>query len=151
MENSIIIRFEQVNKQTVGEITKIVGLVKAKFLVPIIDNLNLEANPRSAATGNVTEAIQETIRTSSTLMPFKTKGILLASSNYEELERDRIKITPQNEEIEGILDGGHNTLAVGLYILERALTNKGQTLPKGKKTWNDFKKLWMDYRELVNV
>lgn len=38
-----------------------------------------------------------------------------------------------------------------LYILERALTNKGQTLPKGKKTWNDFKKLWMDYRELVNV
>ncbi len=151
MDNSIIIRFEQANKQTVGEITKIVGLVKAKSLVSIIDSLNLEANPRSSATGNVTEAIQETIRTAPTLMPFKTKGILLASSDYEELERDRIKITPQNEEIEGILDGGHNTLAVGLYILERSLTNEGLALPKGKKTWNDFKKLWMDYRELVNV
>lgn len=151
MENSIIIRFEQANKQTVGEITKIVGLVKAKSLISIIDSLNLEANPRSSATGNVTEAIQETIRTAPTLMPFKTKGILLASSYYEELERYRIKITPQNEEIEGILDGGHNTLAVGLYILERALLNEGLSLPKGKKTWNDFKKLWNDYRELISI
>ena len=151
MDNSIIIRFEQANKQTVGEITKIVGLVKAKSLVSIIDSLNLEANPRSSATGNVTDAIQETIRTAPTLMPFKTKVILLASSDYEELERDRIKITPQNEEIEGILDGGHNTLAVGLYILERSLTNEGLALPKGKKTWNDFMEIWMDYRELVNV
>lgn len=56
--DSIIIRFEQSNKQSVGEITKILGLVKAKSLVSIIDCLNLEANPRASSTGSVTEAIQ---------------------------------------------------------------------------------------------
>lgn len=148
--DSIIIRFEQSNKQSVGEITKILGLVKAKSLVSIIDCLNLEANPRASSTGSVTEAIQETIRTTPMLMPFKTKGILLASSDYEELERDRIKITPQNVEIEGILDGGHNTLAIGLYILERALENEGVRLPKDKKTWHDFKALWNLHRESID-
>ena len=151
MDNSIIIRFEQSNKQTVEEITKIIGLVKAKSLVSIIDNLNLEANPRSSVTGNVTEAIQETIRTTPELMPFKTKGILLASSNYEVLERDRIKIIPQNREIEGILDGGHNTLAIGLYILDRALSIEGLSLTKGKKTWSDFKELWNCYRKKIDI
>lgn len=150
MEKDIIIRFEQVNKQTVGEITKIIGLVKAKFLVSIIDNLNLEANPRSSATGSVTEAIQETIRMAPELMPFKTKGILLASSEYEELERNRIKISPQNTEIEGILDGGHNTLAVGLYILDRSLSYVGKSMPKGKKTWREFKTLWADNRAEID-
>lgn len=148
--DSIIIRFEQSNKQSVGEITKILGLVKAKSLVSIIDCLNLEANPRASSTGSVTEAIQETIRTTPMLMPFKTKGILLASSDYEELERDRIKITPQNIEIEGILDGGHNTLAIGLYILEKALENEGVRLPKDKKTWHEFKALWNLHRESID-
>lgn len=148
--NSIIIRFEQSNKQTVGEITKIVGLVRAKSIIPIIDSLNLEANPRSSATGNVTEAIQETIRRTPLLLPFKTKGILLASSQYEELERDRIMLSPQNTEIEGILDGGHNTLAIGLYILEKAFVQAEKSFPRGKKTWNEFKQLWEDNRELVN-
>lgn len=147
--SSIIIKFEQSNKQTVGEITKIVGLTKAKFFVPIIDNLNLEANPRASATGSVTEGIQETIRTTPLLLPFKSKGILLATSNYTLLERDRVEICPQNHEIEGILDGGHNTLAIGLYILEKALGNAGKQMPKGKKTWSEFKTLWTDNRDSV--
>lgn len=74
MSNSIIIKFEGANEQTVGNITKVVGLVQARFFVPIIDTLNLEANPRSSKTGAVTDAIQETIINNPALFPFMSKG-----------------------------------------------------------------------------
>ena len=121
--------------------TKIVGLVEARYFVAIIDSLNLEAKPRSSKTGNVTDAIQETIGNSPELFPFMSKGILLASSSYEKLERNRIKITPDNLQIEGILDGGHNTLAIGLYILGQALEYHDESINKSTKNWDTFKEL----------
>lgn len=44
--NSALIKLDFVTEQTVGEITKIIGLMKAKFLIPIIDVMGLDANPR---------------------------------------------------------------------------------------------------------
>lgn len=149
--NSVIIKFEFTSEQTVRDIKKIVGLVKAKYMVSIIDTLNLDANPRSSKTGIVTDDIQESIETDPYVFPFKTKGILLASSGYEYLERGRIKITPENLEVEGILDGGHNTLAIGLYILKSALNYAGESMPRGSKTWDQFKTLWKENRSLVEV
>ena len=140
--NSITIKFDFPSEQTVGEITKIIGLVKAKYLVPVIDNMDLEANPRSSKTGPVTDAIQESIQYDSTVFPFKTKGVLLAASQYERLDRGRYRIAPINPRIEGILDGGHNTLAIGLYILKLSMEYKGIAFPKGSKTWDDFKQIW---------
>lgn len=147
---SIIIKFDFSSEQTVGEITKIVGLVGAKYMVPIIDGLNLEANPRASKTGSVTEAIQESIEKDPLVFPFKTKGILLAASNYERLERNRMKIITENVQIEGILDGGHNTLAIGLHILSKALDFKEIKMPKGSKTWDAFKALWTEYRDVID-
>lgn len=130
---SVIIKFDFPGEQTVGEITKVVGLVAAKYMVPIIDALDLEANPRSSKTGSVTSDIQESIETDPMIFPFKTKGILLAASQYECLERNRYKITPENRSFEGILDGGHNTLAIGLYILQRAMEARGLAFPRGRR------------------
>lgn len=146
---SIIIKFDFSNDQTVGDITKIVGLTMAKYLVPVIDFLNLEANPRASKTGPVTMAIQESIETDSLVFPFKTKGILLAASQYERLERGRVRIMPENPAIEGILDGGHNTLAIGLYILKRAMGYAGLSIPSGSKTWDEFKALWHKNRKII--
>ena len=146
---SLIVKFDFYSQQTVGEITKMVGLVKAKYLVPIIDFLDLEANPRSSKTGPVTDGIQESIERDAEVFPFKTKGILLASSQYEKLQRNRVRITPDNPNIEGILDGGHNTLAIGLYILKKALEQEGQSMPRGSKTWDEFKELWREKREVI--
>lgn len=150
-KKSIIIRFEGESEQVVGYTKKIVGLVKARFIVSIIDNLNLEANPRSAKEGSVTDAIQETLLTSKELFPFMTKGILLAASHYENLERTRIKITTTNPSIEGILDGGHNTLAIGLYILKKALEFHNESLPKKAKNWEQFKLLWIENRNFIDT
>lgn len=149
MKKNIIIKLEFANEQTVGQITKIVGLMRAKYIVSVIDALNLEANPRSSKTGFVTEAIQESIKIDPSVFPFKTKGILLAASQYKKLDRNRFEIMPVNSEVEGILDGGHNTLAIGLYILETALTHFGRTLKKGSKTWDQFKELWSEHRHVI--
>lgn len=151
MANAIIIKYECSSEQPAGDIIKIVGLVQARHLIPVIDHLNLEANPRSSKTGSVTDAIQETIENDPELFPIKTKGILLAASYYERLERKRLRITPVNPEIEGILDGGHNTLAIGLYILKYAMEYKGKMLPRGVKTWEDFKKLWDENRCVIDA
>ncbi len=148
---SIIIKFEGGNEQTIGDITKIVGFVKARFFVSLIDCLNLEANPRSSKTGAVTDAIQETIENSPALFPFMTKGVLLGFSNYERLERGRIKVCPENPQIEGILDGGHNTLAIGLHILKKALEYHGENMSRSAKTWDDFKKVWNERRNMVEA
>ena len=150
-QDAIIVKFDFSNDQTVGEITKIVGLVMAKYLVPVIDHLDLEANPRASRTGPVTAAIQDSIETDPATFPFKTKGVLLAASQYERLERNRVKITPSNPSIEGILDGGHNTLAIGLYILQNAMEYTGGIFPKGPKTWRDFKTLWQQHRGEVET
>ena len=146
---NVIIKFDYSVEQTVGQITKIVGFIKAKYLIPIIDILDLKANPRSSKT--VTTAIQESIENDPDVFPFKTKGILLASSQYERLERNRIKITPEDLEIEGILDGGHNTLAIGLYILKMSMIYAGMSFPKGEKTWDYFKELWSKNRNLIDA
>lgn len=149
-KDGVILKFEFLSEQTVGNITKFLGLVKAKYLIYVIDSLDLEANPRASKTGNVTNDIQESIETDAETFPFKTKGILLASSKYERLERGRIRIVFGDPKVEGILDGGHNTLAIGLYILKKALSYNGQNLKSGNKTWSEFKALWKDYRDLID-
>ena len=91
-----IVRFEQMTQQTVGDTTKIIGLVKIRDIASIIDDLDLEANPRSSKANAVTDGIQNSLESDTDLFPFKTKGILLASSQYTMLDRGRIIIKPQD-------------------------------------------------------
>lgn len=148
-ENGIIIRFTQSLSQVIGNVRRVIGLVKAKYLIPVIDELDLQANPRESKTGRITNAIQDSIVTNSELFPVETKGILLAATEYDELERERYRIRIQDPSIEGILDGGHNTLAIGLYILQIALDYAGETLPRGSRNWSQFKDAWAEYRRYV--
>ena len=146
-----IVRFEQMAQQTVGDTTKIIGLVKTKDIASIIDSLDLEANPRSSKTNAVTDGIQNSLESDPDLFPFKTKGILLASSEYTMLDRGRIIIRPQDRSVEGILDGGHNTLAIGLYMLKQALEFGGRSLDSKVRKWDEFKEAWTENRDLVSL
>src|SRR3546814_8421165 len=78
---------------------------------------DLEANPRAAKIGSVTNAIVESLEETPELFPFKSKGILIGTSSYEALQRNRFELTFDNPESEGILDGGHNMLAIGVHML----------------------------------
>ncbi len=150
MEASIIIKLESPNEFTLGEIKKITGHVTAKYIPAIIESLDLEANPRSSRTGNVTDAIQDSIAMNPILFPFKTKGILLAFSQYQHLDRGRMKLIVDNPALEGILDGGHNTLAIGLDILAKAFEHAEKKFPKGAKTWDQFKAIWDENNDILN-
>lgn len=147
---SIVIKFDHSSEQRLGRVTKIVGLVQANYIARIIDYLDLDANPRNSKTGAVTSAIQDSILHDPELFPFKTKGILLAAAGYSRIEEGEYEITVKNPALEGILDGGHNTLAIGLFILEGAYHHIDKPFPRGTKTWTDFKTLWEENRELVN-
>lgn len=91
--NELIIRFETVDRQTEGPVTRLVGFVRARNLLPLMDAATLEANPRTAKVGQITSDIREFIETTPDLFPFKTKGILVASANCKELERRRYHMT----------------------------------------------------------
>src|SRR5690554_118182 len=130
--NTLTLKFEQVSEQTTGNILRVTGLVKVRNLIPLIDTVDLEANPRSSKVGPVTDAIGDSLEATPETFPFKTKGILVGASAYEQRERSRYSLTFDDPDIEGILDGGHNTLAIGIYILKLALGDSTK-LKKAKK------------------
>lgn len=140
----LTLKFEQVSSQVSGFVNRITGLVKVKHLIPLISELNLEANPRDSKVGLVTAAIRESLETTPETFPFKSKGILLAASEYTELERKRYSLKFNSPDLEGILDGGHNTLAIGMYVLDLALGDEAPSQLKKVKLWQDFKILWDD-------
>lgn len=147
--NELIIRYDQVDAQSEGPVKRLVGFVRARNLLSLFDAADLEANPRSAKVGPVTADIIESIQKTPELLPFKTKGILIASSNCSQLERNRFRLIFENSSIEGILDGGHNTLAIGLHIL--GIAGVDQKTIRKIRTWPDFKATWEASRELVDA
>jgi hypothetical protein len=120
------------------------GLVKLKHFFDLIQFENLQANPRESKKSDITLEIQESLEDNSGIFPILSKGVLVASTNAVELDRDhRYKLTFENREIEGILDGGHNTLAIGRFILSQVLElpNEKREL-KEAKDFQSYKKLY---------
>jgi hypothetical protein len=137
---TVTIKFEKLAEQTVDHITRLSGFIRARSYMAIIDTLDLDANPRSAKVSKVTEAIIESITNSADLFPLKTKGVLLGATEYDRLDRGRFRVTFEQRQIEGILDGGHNTLAIGLRILE--LAGVPELSRRRVRLWADFRELW---------
>lgn len=140
---TVTIKFEQIAEQTVEGITRISGFVPARHFIPVIDNLDLDANPRSAKVSKVTAAIIESIENTPDLFPLKTKGVLLGATEYKRLDRGRVQVTFEQRSIEGILDGGHNTLAIALRILD--IAGAPEAKRKRVKLWSDLRELWGDF------
>lgn len=146
--NKVIVKFEQVADQATEAIRRLTGFVQAKYLVDLIDAADLNANPRSAKVGNVTDDIIDSIKKTKDIFPFKTKGILLAvSTPPRELERKRYELEFKDYEIEGILDGGHNTLAIAIHILNIA-TEEARAIRRIKR-WSDLKETWSLYKDKI--
>jgi hypothetical protein len=145
--SKIIVKYEHVAEQTHGAVKRLVGFVQAKSLLSLLDALDLDANPRSAKWGQVTEAIVESIRRDADIFPFKTKGVLIGCSDYEALQRQRYELRFDDPTTEGILDGGHNMLAIGSYILATALND--EKVGRKVKNWETFKDEWRNNHEAI--
>lgn len=102
-------------------------------LVGVSDN---KINPRAARENGITCDIRETLDLSPNLYWLMSKGILIATENCKVLDRGRVSLTTDGER-EGIMDGGHNALAISQFLITKLF-------PEVKifKTWVDCKEFW---------
>lgn len=145
--NKVVVKFEAVAEQQHGPVKRFVGFALARHLVQLFYAADLTANPREPKAGVVTDAIIESIRVTPETFPFKTKGVLISASHYMELDRKRYELIFNNTRIEGILDGGHNMLAIGTHILVEATGD--QRYYKKIKRWPDLVAAWDDRRDEI--
>jgi len=130
-------------ENSIAGIKRYTGFVRGRDLYPLFDHLSLEANPRAAKTGAVTDAIINSLIETPELFPFKTKGILLGTSTYEPLQRNRFELIFEDPASEGILDGGHNMLGIGLHMLSAVVEER--ELERVSR-WDEMKDLWQERR-----
>ena len=146
----VIIRFDEYSTRTNYLLRRIEGTATVDSMIRLIDQADLEANPREAKAGSVTEAIQETLETTPELFHFKSKGLLLAAGDCKDLERNRFELSFQNGSLEGVLDGGHNLLAIATFILKKAVGEDGEKIAKKIKRWDNLMNTWIEYRNEVD-
>jgi hypothetical protein len=146
MNKSLTIKINQCSEQVVGPVRKLYGLLPPKSVIQLLDADDLAANPRSAKKGSVTADIEGSLKEPE-LFPAKTKGILLASSSYKALDRDRYQFSFVDPDCEGILDGGHNAFGAGRHILREAgLSDRDLNRIKD---WDDFRAAWTENRTAI--
>lgn len=133
---------------SIAGIKRYTGFVRGRDLFALFDHVSLEANPRAAKVGSVTNAILESLEGTPQLFPFKSKGILIGTSGYEALQRNRFELNFENPDSEGILDGGHNMLAIGIYMLSAVADEQDL---KRISLWEDMKELWETHRKDLDV
>lgn len=144
-----IVRFKglSVREDKEGNLKKIQGEIDAVNFVNVLDNANLESDPRDAKKGNVTDDICETLEKTPELFHYKSKGVLLSSIKTELLERNRVRLNSSDPEIEGILDGGHNSLAIALFFLSKLEEAKSDY--NRIKRWKDLEDVWCKYSDKI--
>jgi hypothetical protein len=140
-----ILRITDSTQQTNGQLHKLIGLIDAKSLFALIDSSDLQANPRFAKSGRVTSDILESLEKSPELFPFKSKGILVSSRECIALERKRYKLKFEDPQLEGIMDGGHNTFALALFLMRKALPERKFNI----KGWNELREPWEEFKTEV--
>ena len=139
----IIIKFDEAVIQKVGSFQRVYGLVKIKQLVRLIEVIDLDSNPRNSRAGSITSDIMESVERYPELFPLMTKGILISAMNFNRADRDRYQLRFEDRSIEGVLDGGHNLLAVGLFVLGEALSEAQVSEKVGSRViFSEFKELF---------
>lgn len=141
-----IIRFTEVAEQTTGLITRVIGFMPSRHIYTLFDNPALDANPRRPKVNRVTGDIISTLEETPELFQFKSKGLLIGTSHYSGLQRNRFELKFVDMSSEGVLDGGHNMLSIGLFLLKQVMDERDW---KKVKEWDDFLDAWDEFREDV--
>lgn len=134
------------------KLCKLVGNIPLSSFVQLLFVADLEANARAARTSQVTEAIEDSLENQPELFHFKSKGILIAAGKVEALQRDRYRLYFNNPKLEGIIDGGHNSLAIGRFAINCIMSHvhgedEAQGLLKGAKSWDALKEVLSQHED----
>ncbi|HEY1684107.1 MAG TPA: hypothetical protein VGG19_05050 [Tepidisphaeraceae bacterium] len=150
---SLIVRFtdaavqpEHLPKDRSCIVRRIIGSVEMKQLLPLYHDSALGPDPRSARRNRVIDDILRSLAESKEvgldLFANRSKGILLGTGNYKSLDRNRYRVIFDDPEVEGILDGGHNMLGIGLFMLKDLMDEREW---KQVKSWDDLLNVWPKY------
>ncbi len=135
----VILKLNHANSlQTSNEglkINKFISSISPLTFIKLLKEADNKVNPRIATVNKITRSIHETLETSPELFWYKSKGILLATETCELLDRNRVRVSLSNMDYEGIMDGGHNTFAIAIYLIEKLFDKK-------IKKWDDSKVFW---------
>lgn len=151
--SNVILKINDASRQSYS-LQKLLGTVSLSSLVDLLSVVDLDANPRMSKTGRVTDDIEESMASEADIFHFMSKGILVAASEVEELDRSRFRLGFEDPELEGILDGGHNSLAAGRFIIKSVIAAaEGEEAAakaiKPIKTWMALKAAWDQYLPLI--
>lgn len=147
----LTLHFQKCVKQEIGSCVRIYGLVSLKNLMKLIEVLDLDSNPRNAKKSSITGDIIDSLENSADLFPLLSKGVLIGAMEYKELDRSRFQFRFENRDLEGVLDGGHNLLAIGTYVLSKALVSPEALRDlRGVRVWSDFKNVHRAYFDQVD-
>ena len=136
------LRFVEATDIEIGGIRRVVGVTRVKDLISLITIATLDSNPRKPKRNDITESICKELRSQDFLFTYKTRGLLVGSANAIPVDSHKFRLEIEDQQIEGILDGGHNTLAIGLVILEAAT---GRPSEIGRiQDWKEFKQNWLE-------
>lgn len=147
--SNFVLKFAHVAIQPGGDadvIRRAVGFVNVGNLLPILDSQSLAPNPRNAKRNTIIEAILGTLNDSPELFRFKSKGLLISSHKVEKLERNRFRVLFDKDFVDGVLDGGHNLFAIGLFVLSQILS---EAEVKRIKTWEQLDAVWAEHRHAI--
>ena len=132
-----------------GKINKVLCVIDAENIYKLLSYVNLAANPRESKKNKVTSSIIDTLTTSPEEMVNRTKGLLVSTQKCKQLERGRFQLVFEDDKTDGVLDGGHNLLAIGTFLLEKFYENTesiSNDLSK-IKCWDDFSHFWKKYSD----
>jgi hypothetical protein len=150
-EVNVTLRFDDFSTRDKYVLRRLEGTATPGSMIRLITNGDLKANPREAKVGDITEAIEETLSKTPELFPFKSKGILLAAGGCIPRDRNRFELAFQDEDVQGILDGGHNLLAIALHIIREALgKEESDKVLKKAKRWDDVAVIWAQNLDKIN-
>lgn len=141
MTKQTIIRVYHATEDNFDAITRVTGYLKGKHLLQLFQPKILDANPRKPKANRVASEIIDTLKGTPELFQFKSKGLLIGTASVVDLERNRYKVS-FSKGSEGILDGGHNMLAIGIYLIEAAT---GLEWSRKIKTWEDLMGVWDEH------
>ncbi len=148
MENKVsftFLKLENGNMPQVSneglKISRISSSISPFTFIKLFQAADNEINPRVAKENGITQDIRSTLATSPESFWLMSKGIVLASQNCRISDRNRVGLTfNEDTKREGIMDGGHNALAIAQYILS-------QLFPDNRiiKEWTRCKEFWADH------
>lgn len=146
----VIIKFDTVCERNDERypLRRIEGYATPDSIIRLLDIADLDANPREAKRGDVTDGIMESLGRGDGLFQFKSKGLLISAGEARPLERKRYELHFREPAFEGILDGGHNTLALALFILQETLGEDSTELKRVKR-WEDLAGVWKAHRSEI--